>query len=111
MQNTKTSAVSLYKNLYKIVRNNSLSTEKGSFAASFNSYIRNEFQQNSVTDGKYCIEENQYKFLADSYLSYLKNTDKTLQLYATYAKGERSIKDSAAIVGLGLPRTYQPPSE
>jgi hypothetical protein len=111
MQNTKNSAMNLYKNLYKFVRNNSLSNDKGSFAANFNGYIRNEFQQNSVTDGKYCVEENQQKILADAYLTYLQSTNKCLNLYDTYAKGERSIKDSAAIVGLGLPKTYQPPNE
>ena len=102
-------SLSLYKNLYKIVNKNSTGTT--SFTSAFLEKLRTEFHQNNVSDSKYCVQENQQKFLGHAYLTYLENTDKTIELYSAYSKGERSIKESAAIVGLRLPKVYQPPKE
>jgi hypothetical protein len=69
--------------------------------------LRSEFRQNSVSDGKYCMQKDEMFFLGNAYASYLKSTRETLGLYAKYAKGERSIESAAKIVGLNLPKLYQ----
>ena len=97
------SSLNLYKNLYKSCNSNS------SFSVSFRELLKNEFVQNSVSDGKYCVEPSQHEFLGNAYLTYLESTQKTLDLYSQYAKGERSTKEAAAIVGLALPKQYEPP--
>jgi hypothetical protein len=97
-------ALSLYKSLYKQLRptntslNNHFETQR--------EVLRNEFRQHSVSDSKYCMEKNEMLFLGQAYLTYLESTKRTLDLYARYAKGERSIEDSARIVGLKLPKLY-----
>lgn len=96
-------SLNLYKKLYKSCQNNS------SFSLSFRELIRNEFVQNSVSDGKHCVEPSQHEFLGNAYLTYIESTQKTLNLYSMYAKGERSTKEAAAIVGLALPKQYEPP--
>ena len=88
--------LNLYKSLTREVRN-----DKELF-----NLIRNEFRQNTVTSKKYCREENEQFFIANTYLSYLKNTREYSLLKSKYAKGERSIEESANIVGLSLPKQY-----
>lgn len=87
-------------NLYK-----SLTREVGNDKTLFN-LIRNEFRENAVTASKYCKEDNEQHFIAKTYLSYLRNTKEYSILQSKYAKGERSIEDSANIVGLRLPKQY-----
>ncbi len=50
-------------------------------------------------------------FLANAYGTYLSSTVETLALYVRYCKGERSIEESANIVGLRLPKQYDPCSK
>jgi hypothetical protein len=69
--------------------------------------LRIQFRQNSVTDGRYCMQKDEMFFMGNAYASYLKSTDETLALYAKYAKGERSIEQAANIVGLNMPKLYQ----
>jgi hypothetical protein len=103
--------LSLYKNLYKNLRivqpslqpqNDQLVIQKSNHA-----FLRNEFRQNSVSDSRYCMEKNEMFFMANAYLTYLQSTKATLDLYAKYCKGERSIESSANLVGLKLPKLYQ----
>jgi hypothetical protein len=97
-------ALKLYKELYKHFRSNKQLTA----STSFHEVLRNEFRENSVTDAKYCVESKQLYFLANAYLNYLNSTKETHRLYGIYSKGERSIEESAAIVGLKLPKQYEP---
>ena len=104
----------LYKQLLKNVSINKNVTApqyQQTNAEDMRNFLRNEFRQNNVTDGKYCIEKDQMLFLADAYHTYLDSTNKTLSLYARYCRGERSIEESARIVGLKLPKLYQEPSK
>ena len=72
-------------------------------------FLREEFRQNYLSDAKYCAAKDQMVFLGNAYLTYLRSTSETLQLYSRYCKGERSIEESANIVGLALPKLYQDP--
>ena len=69
--------------------------------------IKCEFKKNIVTSSKYCKESNEQFIIANAYLSYLKNTREYFILKSKYAKGERSIEESANIVGLRLPVQFQ----
>ena len=96
--------LNLYKNLYKNLR---APLTQNVTNTNLHELLRNEFRQHSVSDSKYCMEKNEMYFIANSYLTYLNSTNKTLELYARYCKGERSIEDSAKLVGLKLPKLYQ----
>lgn len=94
----------LYKSLYKHLKLNKPTSETNVYRAA----LRNEFNQHSVSDSKYCMEQNQMYFLANAYLTYLDSTKETLALYSRYCRGERSIEESAKIVGLKLPKAFDP---
>ena len=72
--------------------------------------LRNEFRQNAVTASRYCMAKDEMMFLGSAYLTYLDSTKRTIELYGKYAKGERSIEESARIVGLKPPKLYQEPT-
>lgn len=115
----KLKVLGVYKHLYKYLK---LSRQSGGGeTASVGSHqqrsdhvyidqLRNEFRQNSVSDAKYCMPRDEMFFLAATYATYLDATHKTLELYGRYCRGERSIEDAANIVGLRLPKTYEPQS-
>lgn len=94
---TRSNVLNLYKELFKQLNKNKSLFE----------LIKNEFKKNSLTTEKYCKQRNEVYFIANAYLSYLKNTKDYLVLQAKYCKGERSIEEAAGIVGLKLPKTYQ----
>lgn len=63
------------------------------------------FRSNQVTEKRYCRPEHHYKYLANTYLTYLRSTrlqDEITKKY--FNKGERSVQDSARLVGLELPK-------
>ncbi len=95
----RTRVLSLYKNLFKHLKASKTN------ATHFQKLLRSEFRQNSVSDSKYCLQKNELFFLGNAYETYLSSTQKTLFLYSKYCKGERSIEESARIVGLKLPKT------
>jgi hypothetical protein len=101
----RATSLSLYKNLLKLLTKNKHAAGTA-FTDSFLELLRKEFDSNSVSDAKYCAEKDQQKFLGNAYLAYLENTEKTLELYSTYSKGERSTEEAAAIVGLRLPKLF-----
>ena len=105
--------LSLYKNLYKHLRVIQPSTSSTDTAPHHlihktnHALLRHEFRQNYISGSRYCMEKNEMFFVANAYLSYLKSTKSTLDLYAKYCKGERSIESSANLVGLKLPKLYK----
>lgn len=65
----------------------------------------NLLRANQVTEKRFCRPKDHYKYFADTYLTYLRSTrlqDEITRKYFT--KGERSIEDSARLVGLELPK-------
>lgn len=102
----KLKVLNLYKNLYKSVRGTAQANKDGEII--IQDLLRNEFRQSNVTDAKYCMEKDVKFYLANAYASYLNSTANAFQLYATYCRGERSIEESARIVGLRLPKQYDP---
>ena len=118
----RTRVLTLYKQLYKCVRvctatpsalkqDTSESGQQIRNVNKFEEILRNEFRQNSVSGSQYCMEKNELFFLANAYLTYLTSNNEALMLYSKYCKGERSIEESANIVGLRLPKQYEPPTD
>jgi hypothetical protein len=102
----KLKVLTLYKNLYRQVKISQPPTNQAGFE-SIRDALRNEFRQNIVSDSRYCLQKNDMYFLGNAYLTYLDSTRQTLDLYSRYCRGERSIEDSARLVGLKLPKLYQ----
>jgi len=72
------------------------------------SYIVDQFRSYQVTGEKHCKEKDEMRHLAQTYLCLLESNKKQAELSAQYARGERSIEEAAGIVGLALPKPYQP---
>ncbi|RNA39660.1 hypothetical protein BpHYR1_022087 [Brachionus plicatilis] len=106
MQSQRSRALDLYKKLYRNLRMASMRKGEESYV----DILRSEFRQHSVSDSKYCMQKNEMMFMARTLSTYLTSTKQTLQLYAKYCRGERSIEEAANIVGLRLPKQYQGPS-
>lgn len=63
------------------------------------------FRDNQVTERRFCRPQDHYKYFAQTYLTYLRSSRIQEELTNKYFnKGERSIKDSARLVGLELPK-------
>lgn len=75
-------------------------------------YIMEQYRKYNVTDQKLCRGRQELNYLAQTYLSYLSNTRKHKELYAEYhGKGERSVEETANLVGLRLPKLYDDGTE
>lgn len=68
------------------------------------SFILNECRKYKITDEQLCKKKNEVLFLADSYRCYLESTRRYKELIKKYqGKGERSVKETADMVGFKLP--------
>lgn len=110
--------LSVYKNLYKNLKldrplNQAVGGSKrgGQQDSRYIEQLRNEFRQYSVTDSKYCMPRDEMFFVASVFSTYLDSTQKTLELYNRYCRGERPIQEAANIVGLRLPKVFEGSSE
>ncbi|XP_075221912.1 protein FMC1 homolog [Lycorma delicatula] len=67
-------------------------------------YIFSQYHKFKVTDQQLCKARQEAKFMAESYLCYLRSVREYNELYQHYlSKGERSIEDTANLVGFKLP--------
>lgn len=65
----------------------------------------NLIRQNKVTERRYCRPQDYYKFFSQTYLTYLESSRLQAELTAKYFnKGEKSVEESAKLVGLRLPK-------
>jgi hypothetical protein len=72
-------------------------------------YVLEQYHRYQLTGAKYCREKDEMKHIAETYLCYLESLHKQEELSAQYARGERSVAESANLVRLNLPKTYEPP--
>lgn len=76
-------------------------TIKESLAAN---YILSQFKKYNTTEEQLCKAREEMQFLGQTYLTYLSSSRKHQAINKEYrGKGERSIKETADIVGLKLP--------
>lgn len=67
-------------------------------------HLMSLFRANQVTEKRYCRPEDHYKYFAQTYLTYLRSSRLQAELTKKYfTKGERSVEESAKLVGLRLP--------
>ncbi|CAD6194690.1 unnamed protein product [Caenorhabditis auriculariae] len=67
-------------------------------------YLSGEMRGHQVTQRQYAKSSRETEGLAKFYLSYLSSTRRLNELQETYKGGEKSIEESARIVGLQLPQ-------
>jgi hypothetical protein len=67
-------------------------------------YILNQFRKHEVTQEQQCKHQAEMQFLADTYGTYLASQREWKELNDYYhARGERSVADTAKMVGFNLP--------
>ncbi|KAK7871751.1 hypothetical protein R5R35_014019 [Gryllus longicercus] len=68
------------------------------------SFILQQYKKYKVTDQQLCKAQEEMNFIAESYLCYLKSQRCYEEKWKMYhAKGERSVRDTADLVGFKLP--------
>jgi hypothetical protein len=70
-------------------------------------YVMEQYRHYQLTGAKYCKEQNEMKHLAKTYACLLENTRKREEVSAIYTRGERTIEESANLVGLSLPKVFK----
>ncbi len=72
--------------------------------ASACSFVRDQFRANIVTSRQFCRSEADMRHLGDTYRTYLSSQRIWRHLHDEYhGKGERSVAETAKIVGFKLP--------
>lgn len=67
-------------------------------------YITSQFEKHQITDETLCKAREEMKFLGETYLCYLRSLRKFNDIQREYkGKGERSVKETADMVGFKLP--------
>lgn len=67
-------------------------------------HIFDQYRKHQVTDELHCKEQEEMKFLADTYACYLRSTRRYNEIKQHYhGKGERSVAETANMVGFKLP--------
>jgi len=67
-------------------------------------FIVNQFRKNQLTTEQTCKATEESSYLADSYLCYLRSTRKSSEIREEFhGLGERSVKQTADMVGFKLP--------
>jgi len=67
-------------------------------------YILSQYKKNAVTQEQYCKHNEEMTFMADTYLTYLTaQRDWYAVQQEFHAKGERTIAQTAKMVGFNLP--------
>ncbi|XP_031625621.1 protein FMC1 homolog [Contarinia nasturtii] len=93
----------LYKSLLNELRLCSPSGRLSKDSLAFK-YITNQFQVHQTTDQTLCKAREEMRFLGETYLCYLRSLRKYAEIQKEYkGKGERSIKETADMVGFKLP--------
>lgn len=67
-------------------------------------YIRDQYRRFETTEQQHCRAKEELQFTAETYRCYLQSTRMLKALNESYrGKGERSIRDTADMVGFKLP--------
>jgi len=71
-------------------------------------YVVAQFRKFQVTEKQHCRAAGEMKHLAETYRTYLVAVRNYRKLHDVYSKGERSVEETAKMVGFKLPREYDP---
>lgn len=98
------SGTKLYRALLNELRLSSPTGQLNKESLAFK-YITNQFQTHQTTDEILCKAKEEMKFLGESYLCYLRSLRRYSEIQKEYTgKGERSVQDTADMVGFKLPQ-------
>lgn len=94
----------LYRSLLNELRANSRNGKLNRESVAYRC-IRNQFEKHQTTDEIFCKAREEMKFLAETYLCYSSSLRKCAKIQQDYSgHGERSVKQTADIVGFKLPQ-------
>ena len=72
-------------------------------------YILKQYRQYGLTEMQYCKASKEMTYLADTYATYLSSQRKWQDVHSEYhTKGDRTVSETARLVGLKLPQEYDP---
>lgn len=81
-----------------------ISSEANANASLAAKYITAQFGKFETTEQQHCRAKEEMQYAANTYLCYLESVRKLKELNATYSgRGERSIRETADMVGFKLP--------
>lgn len=67
-------------------------------------YVTAQYKKYQVTDNVLCKAKQEMKFIGETYLCYLQSVRKQAAILKEYGgKGERSVEETAGLVGFKLP--------
>lgn len=67
-------------------------------------YISSQYKKYQTTDAVLCKAKEEMKFVGETYLCYLRSIRKQTEIIKEYGgKGERSVNETAGLVGFKLP--------
>uniref|UniRef100_A0A336MEE9 Protein FMC1 homolog n=1 Tax=Culicoides sonorensis TaxID=179676 RepID=A0A336MEE9_CULSO len=94
-----------YKLLKALLHELRLNSPRGTLKDSqMAEYIIEQFRKYQTTDLQLCKAKDEMQYLGNTYLTYLKSVREHEALLSNYkGKGERSIKETADLVGFKLP--------
>ncbi|CAM1323867.1 Srrd (predicted) [Pycnogonum litorale] len=70
-------------------------------------YLKRQFKNYEVTEEKLCRGRKEMNHMGNSYLCYLTSNRAYKKLHGEYhSKGERTIQETASLVGLTLPNSH-----
>lgn len=97
------SANQLYMTMLRELRFSSRSGRLNKHSTAFK-YIKNQFERHQTTPEMFCKAREEMKFLGQAYITYLQSSRKYEDIQTEYkGRGERSVKDTADMVGFKLP--------
>ncbi|KAF2369098.1 hypothetical protein FHG87_000141 [Trinorchestia longiramus] len=97
------SKMSTLRTILRSIRRNDGSSSSTSNSPTY-MFIMEQYKKNSVTDAQLCHEQQELAFLAETYATYLEAGKKYKELYEEFHHPERSIEETARIVGFKLPQ-------
>ncbi|XP_055642117.1 protein FMC1 homolog [Toxorhynchites rutilus septentrionalis] len=97
----------LMKNLLAEIRRNS--SEENFMNSLPAKYISSQFRKFETTQQQHCRAREEVQFIGETYLCYLESIRKLKEINAHYTgRGERSVRETADMVGFKLPHDPKP---
>lgn len=66
-------------------------------------WILSEYRSNQVTSAQYCRGPDEHKWVADTYLQYIRGQRISRELTDKHQKREKSVQETADMIGFKLP--------
>ncbi|XP_066996636.2 protein FMC1 homolog [Anabrus simplex] len=87
-----------------------ITSEKSIREAPLARYIRMQYEMYKVTDQQLCKAREEMKYMAETYLCYLQSQRRYNDIHKCYhGKGDRSVRETADMIGYKLPHDPKTP--